>query len=108
MKTLITPYFEKELKNLEKRYKKVREDVDFFFKYEDLHEGIHLWENVWKCRIGNSSIPTGKRWGFRIIVKELDEYMIPISLYAKTIRENMDSTEIENALMAVLDHLEKE
>ena len=108
MKTLITPYFAKELKNLEKRYKRVRDDVDSFFEYEDIHEGTHLWENVWKCRIGNSSIPTGKRWWFRIIVKELGEYLIPISLYAKTIRENMDSTEIENALMVVLDHLEKE
>ena len=42
MKTLITPYFEKELKNLEKRYKRVRDDVDSFFEYEDIHEGIHL------------------------------------------------------------------
>ena len=59
-------------------------------------EGISLGDNIYKIRIQNSSIPTGKSGGFRIIVftKVKDEIAF-LSIYTKTQKESLSEDELK-------------
>ena len=47
--------------------------------------GISLGENIFKIRIPNSSIPTGKSGGFRIITYyKKDDILYLVTIYSKT------------------------
>ena len=65
----VLPRFEKELKQLAKKYKKITADLAKFKKEILLNPtlGTPLGNNCYKVRLANSSIPTGKSGGFRII-----------------------------------------
>ena len=57
-----SPTFEKEIKKLKKRFPKIKDDISKLIAtlYENPNIGISLGENIYKIRIPNSSIPTGK------------------------------------------------
>jgi len=47
--------------------------------------GINLGENIFKIRIPNSSIPIGKRGGFRVITYyKKDDILYLVTIYSKT------------------------
>ena len=63
------PRFEKDVKKLKKKFPKIKNDlinlIDELSSNPEI--GINLGENIFKIRFLNSSIPTGKSGGFRII-----------------------------------------
>ena len=67
--------FKKNTKKLSKRYKKVKEDILTLVTQleKDPTAGTHLLHNCYKIRVANSSVPTGKSGGFRVITYFLDE-----------------------------------
>jgi mRNA-degrading endonuclease RelE of RelBE toxin-antitoxin system len=98
----VSPKFEKELKQLAKRYKKIKQDLQLF-KKELLSNptlGTPLGDNLYKIRIPNSSIPTGKSGGFRIItlVKITDDKIILLTIYSKTDKDNITKEELNSIL----------
>ena len=61
--------FTKDVKKLYKKYKQLPADLTKLSKElnENPKVGIDLGKNCYKLRLENSSIPTGKSGGFRVI-----------------------------------------
>ena len=81
------PRFEKDVKKLKKKFPKIKNDLVKFINELSLNLelGINLGENLFKIRIQNSSIPTGKSGGFRIITYyKKDDTLYLITIYSKT------------------------
>jgi mRNA-degrading endonuclease RelE of RelBE toxin-antitoxin system len=86
------PRFEKNVKKLKKKFPKIKTDlVDFVTELSNNPElGIHLGENIFKVRIQNSSIPTGKSGGFRVITYyKTDDILYLVTIYSKTEQDNI-------------------
>ncbi|MDP2104059.1 MAG: type II toxin-antitoxin system RelE/ParE family toxin, partial [Candidatus Gracilibacteria bacterium] len=66
-----------------------------------------LGGQIFKYRIKNSSIPTGKRGGFRMIIKIHGDKILPILIYSKTIKENVSDNEIIHALEKIFQELQE-
>ena len=89
-----TQRFKKELKQLSKKYKKIK--IDYQNLLDSLENnptlGTPLGNDCYKIRIPNSSVPTGKSGGFRIItlVKIIDNKIILLTIYSKSDKENIN------------------
>ena len=81
------PRFEKDIKKLKKKFPKIKTDlIDLIKKLSvDPELGTPLGENIFKVRIPNSSVPTGKSGGFRIITYyKTDDVLYLVTIYSKT------------------------
>jgi len=86
------PRFEKDVKKLKKRFPKIKDDLIRFINELSINPklGINLGENIFKVRVSNSSIPTGKSGGFRIITYyKKDDVIYLITIYSKTEQDNI-------------------
>lgn len=97
--------FKKNTKKLSKRYKKIKLDIlDIISRLEqNPHIGIHLFNNCYKIRIPNSSVPTGKSGGFRIITYIIDEKsnVYLLTIYSKTDQDTMSDSKIIELIKSV-------
>ncbi|MCX6077861.1 MAG: type II toxin-antitoxin system RelE/ParE family toxin [Campylobacterales bacterium] len=90
--------FEKDVKKLFKKYKHIPSDLKVL--REELSEnpksGIELGNGCYKIRLANSSVPTGKSGGFRVIYYYIDEdnNLYLMSMYSKNELENIDDKTI--------------
>jgi mRNA-degrading endonuclease RelE of RelBE toxin-antitoxin system len=90
--------FAKEAKRLYKKYKKLPDDLKILVKELNYNPkaGIDLGANCYKIRLANSSIPTGKSSGFRVIYYyydgELDIYLLTI--FSKRDMDNISDEKI--------------
>jgi len=105
MRIEVSETFEKELKKLAKKYKKIVKDL-IKFKKEIIKNptlGTPLGNNCYKIRVANSSIPTGKSGGFRIItlVKIEKEKIILLTIYSKTEKENISDEELKEIIKGI-------
>ena len=95
------PRFDKDVKKLKKKFPKIKDDLTLLLKElsETPDMGTH-WENsVYKIRLQNSSIPTGKSGGFRVITYYIkDEVLYLVTMYSKS---NTD-TIITNKLKEII------
>lgn len=86
--------FDKEVKRLFKKFKQLPSDLKILKKelLENPKSGIELSHSCYKIRLANSSIPTGKSGGFRIIYYHIDanENLYLMSIYSKNELENID------------------
>ena len=92
IKTLYS--FDKDVKRLFKKYKQLPNDLKVLNKklLKNPKAGIELSNKCYKIRLANSSIPTGKSGGFRIIYYHIDtnENLYLMSMYSKNEIENID------------------
>ena len=98
----VLPRFEKELKQLAKKYKNIANDLSKF-KKEILKNpalGTPLGNNCYKVRVANSSVPTGKSGGFRVItlLKVEKEKIILLTIYSKSEKESISDDELKAIL----------
>ena len=98
----VLPRFEKELKQLAKKYKNIANDLSKF-KKEILKNptlGTPLGNNCYKVRVANSSVPTGKSGGFRVITlfKVEKEKIILLTIYSKSEKESISDDELKDIL----------
>ena len=101
LKIVVTPQFKKSVKRLFKRYKLISKDLADLEKElrKNPDAGIELGSNCYKIRLKNSSVPTGKSGGFRVIYflrKEEKIYLLEI--YSKSDIENIDDRKIVEIL----------
>jgi len=101
----IVPFFRSQLKKISKIYRFIDRDFEEFQQVCHPALGVDLGRGIYKFRCKNSSIPTGKRWGFRIIMKIVWENAIPLLIYSKTHIENISDEDIIDALEQVLKEL---
>ncbi len=94
--------FEKDVKRLFKKYKQLPNDLKLLKEelFKNPKSGIELGDRCYKIRMANSSIPTGKSGGFRIIYYyiDTDNNLYLMSMYAKNELENIDDKTIINIL----------
>ena len=93
--------FLKEAKKLSKKFKLIKPDLQHAVEEVKLKNdlGVYLGFNLFKKRIKNSSIPTGKSGGFRVIIyKQVADKIILISIYSKTEKENLSDEELSDII----------
>lgn len=94
--------FDKDVKRLYKNYKKLPSDLKTLKEelLQNPKSGIELGNKCYKIRLANSSVPTGKSGGFRIIYYYLDDdlNLYLMSIYSKSELENIDDKVILNIL----------
>ncbi len=99
--------FLKEAKQLSKKFKLLKADlqhaIDEIETKNDV--GISLGYNLFKKRVRNSSVPTGKSGGFRIIIYQyLQNRTILISIYSKTEKESINDQELIELIKTYMDN----
>ncbi len=103
LKLIPTPEFSRSVKKLYKRYKLITKDLKQLEKElgEDTHAGIDLGNHCFKIRLPNSSVPTGKSGGFRVIYYlQTAEAIYLLAIYSKNDLENIDEKRLVEILVA--------
>lgn len=66
----------------------------------------YLRFNLFKKRVKNSSIPTGKSGGFRLIIyQQIENKIVLVSIYSKTEKENLSDEELSVAIKKYMGNL---
>jgi len=96
------PNFSKDAKRLYKKYKNLPKDLKTLqdLLLENPKSGIKLGSSCYKIRLENSSVPTGKSKGFRVIYYYLDikENIYFMAMYSKSELSNISDDKIEDIL----------
>jgi mRNA-degrading endonuclease RelE of RelBE toxin-antitoxin system len=98
-KIIPTPPFERELKQLAKKYPSLKNDI-FSLGIELTHNprlGTSLGSDCYKIRMAISSKGKGKSGGARVItyVQIVDETIFLLAIYDKSVMENISDSEIK-------------
>lgn len=99
------PSFEKEVKQLAKKFPSLAEDL-MKLKEELLvnpTQGVPLGKDCYKIRMAIKSKGKGKRGGARIItcVKIINETIYLLTIFDKSEKENITDKELENLLREI-------
>jgi hypothetical protein len=97
--------FLKEAKKLSKKFRLFKTDLqEVVQEIEKKDLGTDLGNNLYKKRLKNSSIPTGKSGGFRVIIyKKIEDTIVLISIYSKTQKDNLSDEELDLVLKQYMD-----
>jgi hypothetical protein len=93
--------FLKEAKKLSKKFKLIKPDLRHAVEEIESKNsfGVYLGFNLFKKRVKNSSISTGKSGGFRIIIyRQVEDKITLISIYSKTEKENLSDEELSDII----------
>lgn len=94
-----TPRFVKDIKRLAKKFRNINDDLDEILSQlekgellGDLIKTISADEQIYKCRVPNTSDKKGKSGGFRVIyyAVTIDNEIYLLTLYSKTETETID------------------
>lgn len=102
-----TPRFDKDVKKLNKRFPKLKTDLTKLVAElkNNPTMGTDLGENIYKIRLQNSSIPTGKSGGFRVISYYLvADTLYLVTMYSKTDQENILDSELKKIIQEEITH----
>lgn len=100
---IATPEFKKSVKKLAKRYKQISKDLKNLEKEltQNRQAGVDLGDNCFKIRLQNSSIPTGKSGGFRVIYFfKQQENIYLLEIYSKSDLNNIEDKRLVEILRA--------
>ena len=99
--------FLKEAKQLSKKFKLLKLDLQKAInEIEEKNDlGMPLGFNLFKKRVPNSSIPTGKSGGFRVIIyQQIEDKIILISMYSKTQKDTLSDEELKIILKEYMQY----
>ncbi|MBL7045111.1 MAG: hypothetical protein ISR98_00720 [Parcubacteria group bacterium] len=101
---LILPHFKKQLKQLSKKYRSLKDEIILTLENFEKSKEQSLGNNVYKIRVKSKDINRGKNKSFRLFVHiiEVQDYVVPITIYYKGDRKDMNIKEINNHLEAIL------
>jgi mRNA-degrading endonuclease RelE of RelBE toxin-antitoxin system len=101
----VTPDFKKQLRKLEKRYRKIKSDLEPILIQIQAGEivGDRLQEldaEVFKVRVRNSDTNRGKSGGYRVIYwLKLPECIVLLDIYSKSDREDIEINIIQDIII---------
>jgi len=102
MKIIPLETFKNDVKTLQKKYKNIFRDLNELNRtlQNNPRAGIPLGNNCFKIRLGNSSVPTGKSGGFRIIYYFLsnDRIIFLMTIFSKSDQNNISDKKIGQIL----------
>lgn len=104
MEIALTPRFKRELRDLAKRYRSIRRDIQALI--EELQSGktpgdriAGVKYQVFKVRVKNSNIQKGKSGGYRVIYYlKSEQNIILATIYAKSDFSDISNETIEDAI----------
>ncbi|HQS67730.1 MAG TPA: hypothetical protein PLM93_11155 [Sulfuricurvum sp.] len=102
---LTIPEFDKNVKKLHKKYHHIKTDLQQLA--EELREnpkiGIPLINSCYKIRVSNSSVPTGKSGGFRVITYYVDSEnnIYFLTIYSKSEADSISDSSIIELLKQI-------
>jgi hypothetical protein len=101
---VILSYFRRQLEEYSKKYRHLKEAVVEALRNFRKEANPHLGHNIYKVRLKTKDIPRGKSNSFRLIVLiiEVDQYIVPMTLYFKGDQEDISKKELNNHLENVL------
>jgi len=82
---IFTPFFEKKVKKLKKKYKNIKKDLSELVNILSINPkaGINLIDEIYNIRLKNSDIG-GKRGGYRVIYYFMkNEEIYLLTIYSK-------------------------
>ena len=98
LKIISLDTFGKDVKRLYKKYRQIPKDLKNLQKSleDNPRSGISLGNSCYKLRWENSSVPTGKSGGFRVIYYYIDDdnYLYLMAMYSKSELENISDDKI--------------
>jgi mRNA-degrading endonuclease RelE of RelBE toxin-antitoxin system len=100
----LTPDFRKQVRKLEKRYRKIQSDLQAILMQIQMGETIGdrlqgIDAEVFKVRIRNSDVNRGKSGGYRVIYwVKLPEYVVLLDIYSKSDRDDIEISTIQNII----------
>jgi len=98
LKIISLDSFGNDVKRLYKKYKQIPKDLKALQRTleKDPRSGIALGNSCYKIRLENSSVPTGKSGGFRIVYYYIDKenHLYLMVMYSKTELENISDEKI--------------
>jgi len=101
------PEFDKNIKKLSKKYRNLKLDLQSLISelLKNPKIGTPLADSCYKIRVANSSVPTGKSKGFRVITYHIDKES---NLYLLTIYSKSDQDSIsDNNIVELLNSIKK-
>ena len=102
------PRFEKDVKKLKRKFPKIKKDLVKFINELSLNPelGTNLGDNIYKVRISNSSIPTGKSGGFRIITYyRKGDTLFLITIYSKTEQDTILTEKLRKIIKVEIENI---
>ena len=100
--TILLPHFKRQLKPLVKKHRDLPvallKELGNFSK--EAH--VHLGRGIYKIRLSTKSLARRKNKGFRLIILllEIKEWIVPITLYAKSDASNLSLKELKRSSAA--------
>ena len=100
----LTPDFRKQLRKLEKRYRKIRLDLDPILMQIQMGEIVGnrlqgIDAEIFKIRVRNSDTNRGKSGGYRVIYwLKLPECVVLLDIYSKSDREDVEINMIQSII----------
>jgi mRNA-degrading endonuclease RelE of RelBE toxin-antitoxin system len=101
-----TPRFEKDVKKLCKRFPKLKEDlIQLIAELKNNPTmGTHLGNNIYKIRLQNSSVSSGKSGGFRVISYYfVEDTLFLVTMYSKSDRKNILDNELKKIIQQEIE-----
>ena len=102
-----TPRFEKDVRRLAKRYRKIKLDIQPLIQTLEAgelpgHQIPNIDQAVFKVRVSNSDIQKGKSGGYRVIYYlKTNTQILLITMYSKSDRSDMTPNEIGELLSTI-------
>ena len=104
LKIVSLAQFTKDVKKLHKKYRRIAEDLKALEQelLSNPKSGIELGHHCYKIRLKNSSIPTGKSGGFRVVYYYVDDNnnVYLMTMYAKSDLESVSNERLIEILNA--------
>jgi mRNA-degrading endonuclease RelE of RelBE toxin-antitoxin system len=96
------PSFRKDLKKLNKRFHNIKSDITKLMNIlkKNPTSGIFIKQDIYKIRLKNSDINSGKSGGYRVLYYYLnnDNKIIFFTIFSKTDTENISSDDLDNLI----------
>jgi mRNA-degrading endonuclease RelE of RelBE toxin-antitoxin system len=105
----LTPDFRKQVRKLEKRYRKIQSDLQPILIQIQMGEAIGdrlqgIDAEVFKVRIRNSDVNCGKSGGYRVIYwMKLPKCAVLLDIYSKSDRDDVEINTIQNIIAKFVD-----
>ena len=100
----VTPDFKKQLRKLEKRYRKIKSDIEPILMQIQMGEIVGerlqgIDAEVFKVRVRNSDTNRGKSGGYRVIYcLKLPECVVLLDIYSKSDRDDVEVNIIQDII----------
>ncbi len=107
MEIIILASFKRQIKPYIKKHKNLKEELIFCLENFNKKNAVSLGKSIYKINLKIKNINKGKNKSFRVIIllQELDNILIPISIFFKGDKENLSRKEINNSLNMALNEL---